>query len=137
MRHTEMLNLIKKDARLWLTETNKQETIRFIAKINWVEDRGDSLYFGYTPEDGHCAWGNTGFYKNEIKPYGIVMIEPVIAKTQERNSFCLCGSCGSHKIRGIELCDNCLEELCGDIIQDILDRKIYKQEDVLCHNQKS
>lgn len=35
----------------WGTET-------FIATINWIEDKGDSWYIGYAPDDIRvCRWG--------------------------------------------------------------------------------
>lgn len=50
----------KNDKRYMLVRENKKDgTVeRFPVKINWIEDRGDFWYVGYTPEDlTNCRFG--------------------------------------------------------------------------------
>ena len=59
-----------------LTYVHKAKTDVFTARINWVEDRGDSYYFGYTPDDNTFGkWGCAHYYKSgHEKPYGVKII---------------------------------------------------------------
>ena len=46
-------------------ETSKGDVRRFTATIDWVEDRGDFFYIGYTPDDFRiCRFGALKVKKN-------------------------------------------------------------------------
>jgi hypothetical protein len=67
-------------------ETNDVVTLRsimkagtkdFKAQINWVEDRGEFWYYGYTPDDPmNGAWGCARQYKDETtRQWGTFFVE--------------------------------------------------------------
>lgn len=53
------------------TPTGEIKTENFVTKIDWIEDRGEYLYVGHSPEDKkHGLFGAFRIYKNEEKPFG-------------------------------------------------------------------
>lgn len=51
--------------RYTLIKETKQTVTNFKVTVNWVEDRGDFFYIGYTPDDFRiCRWGTCKIKKN-------------------------------------------------------------------------
>lgn len=46
-----------------------------LVHINYIEDRGDFWYIGFTPtgkDRGRCGFGCTRYYKNSVPEYGTI-----------------------------------------------------------------
>lgn len=57
--------MIEAGKRYMVVRTKGRDISRFAARINWVEDRGDTYYIGYTPDDIRvCRWGCCSVKKN-------------------------------------------------------------------------
>ncbi len=68
--------LIVVGARLVLTSLSKLGERESVVTINWVEENGRGVYFGYTPDklsDG--AWG-CATWADSATPFGLVNVAP-------------------------------------------------------------
>ncbi len=53
-----MSAMIETGKRYEITKHSPGGTETFTATVNWIEDKGDSWYIGYTPDDFRiCRWG--------------------------------------------------------------------------------
>ena len=50
--------MIKAGQRYMVTREDKSTVRKFAVVVNWIEDRGEYWYVGYTPDDFRiCRWG--------------------------------------------------------------------------------